>query len=166
MILALVAAAAVLAQTPYVAPDGRTVDQLIAAHVLPDPAITPGVFNPAVTPATLQQTICVDHWTSTVRLPTSYTDKLRAHDTPAGHKPSEGELDHLVSIEDGGAPADPRNLWWMIYSDHYGARVKDVLETHVARAICAGTLTLDQARDALTPNWLVGYARYIGPLPK
>ena len=54
----------------------------------------------------------------------------------------------------------------MVYADHYGARVKDVLETHVSRAVCAGTMSLDDARAALSPNWLIGYVRYIGPLPK
>ena len=163
--LGLIFAAAV-ASAPYVAPDGRTVPQLIAAHVLPDPAITPGVLNPAVTPDTIRTTICVHGWTATVRPPTGFTDKLRNADTPAGAKPLDGELDHLVSIEDGGAPADPKNLWWMVYADRYGARVKDVLETHVSRAVCAGRMTLDQARAALSPNWLVGFVQYVGPLPK
>ena len=101
-----------------------------------------------------------------MRPPTGFTDKLRNADTPAGAKPLDGELDHLVSIEDGGAPADPKNLWWMVYADRYGARVKDVLETHVSRAVCAGRMTLDQARAALSPNWLVGFVQYVGPLPK
>jgi len=71
-----------------------------------------------------------------------------------------------MSIEDGGAPADPKNLWMMVYADRYGARVKDVLETKVKRLVCAGTITLDQARAALAPNWLIGYQQYVGPLPK
>lgn len=161
--IGLLMAAAV---SSYVAPDGRTFEQLVAAHVLPDPETTPGALNPAVTPDTIKSTICVDHWTSTVRPSTGWTDKLRNADTPAGLKPLDGELDHLLSIEDGGAPADPANLWWMIYADHYGARVKDVLETRVARAVCAGAMTLDEARAALSPNWLIGYETYIGPLPK
>lgn len=149
----------------YVAPDGRTAAQLIAAHVLPDPAVTPGVLNPAVTSATIKATVCVAHWTESVRPETSWTDKLRAADTPAGFKPLDGELDHLMSIEDGGAPADPKNLWWMRYQDRYGARVKDVLETKVKRLLCGGRITLDQARAALAPNWLQGYVKYVGSLP-
>lgn len=161
--LAIVLAAAVAAG--YVAPDGRTEAQLVAAHVLPDPARAPGVVNPAVTPATLAATICVPGWTATVRPPTSYTDRLRNGLTPPGRKPLDGELDHRLSIEDGGAPADPRNLWWMAYADRYGARVKDVLETKLSRAVCAGTISLDEARAALLGNWLTAYQRYVGPLP-
>jgi hypothetical protein len=166
MFLILAAAAAlVTTPAPYVAPDGRNEAQLIAAHVLPDRA-HPGVINPAVTPATIGSTICVHGWTATVRPSTSFTDKLRNAQTPAGHKPLEGELDHRLSIEDGGAPADPANLWWMIYADRYGARVKDVLETKLARAVCKGTLSLDEARAALMGNWLVAYQTHVGPLPK
>ena len=150
----------------YVAPDGRTADQLIMAHVLPDPAVTPGVVNPAVNARNLKDTVCKDNWTATVRPPVAWTNKLKAQDLPAGHRLEEYELDHLISIEDGGAPADPKNLWMMVYADRYGARVKDVLETKVKRLVCAETITLDQARAALSPNWLIGYQQYVGPLPK
>jgi hypothetical protein len=163
--LALAAAASASPLDGYVAPDGRTAAQLIAAHVLPDPSVTPGVLNPAVTPDTIKATVCVSGWTATVRPRTSWTDKLRDDDTPAGARPLDGELDHLVSIEDGGAPADARNLWWMVYQDRYGARVKDVLETRVKRLLCAGKISLDDARAALAPNWLQGYVKYVGPLP-
>jgi hypothetical protein len=163
--LALAAAASAGPLDGYVAPDGRTAAQLIAAHVLPDPAKTPGVDNPAVTPGTIKSTICVSGWTATVRPSTGYTDKLRDADTPAGFKPLDGELDHLRSIEDGGHPSDPRNLWWMAYHDRYGARVKDVLETRLKRLVCTGKISLDDARAALAPNWLQGYAKYVGPLP-
>lgn len=149
----------------YVAPDGRTEAQLVAAHVLPDPASTPGKVNPAVTLATQAVTICKANWTATVRPPVSYTDRLRAERTPPGRRPSEGELDHRLSIEDGGSPDDPTNLWWQAYDDHYGARVKDVLETRLHRLVCEGQLTLDEARAALLGNWLVAYEHYVGPLP-
>lgn len=158
--------AVALAQVGFVAPDGRTTAVLIADHILPDPAITPGVANPNVTAATIKATICHPGWTSTVRPPVSWTNDLKAKTLPARHKMGEYELDHLLSIEDGGAPKDANNLWMMIYADHYGARVKDVLETKVSRMVCKGTLTLAQARSALVPNWLVGYTTYVGPLPK
>lgn len=169
MILAVLAAALAVSapsSAPYVAPDGRTVAELVAAHVLPDPGITPGVLNPAISPSVFNATICKPGWTATVRPPTGWTDKLRDADTPAGRKPLDGELDHLISIEDGGAPADPLNLWWMAYGDRYGARVKDALETRVKHLVCAGKISLDAARGALSPNWLIGYQTYVGPLPK
>jgi hypothetical protein len=165
MLLALIAAAVVArSPAPYVAPDGRTAAQLVAAHVLPDPA-HPGVVNPAVTQANIKITVCKSGWTATVRPPTSYTDKLRNALTPPGQKPLAGELDHRLSIEDSGHPSDPKNLWWQVYSDRYGARVKDVLETNLKRRVCGGTLPLSEARGALLGNWLVAYQKYVGPLP-
>lgn len=164
--------AATVASAPYVAPDGRTEAQLIAAHVLPDLTKTPGVFNTAlapdlahITPNIMRATICKAGWTATVRPSTGWTDKLRAQDVIPGHNPAEYELDHLQSIEDLGAPADPLNLWDMAYGDRYGARVKDVLETKVKHLLCTGEITPQQAHDALVPNWLVGYVKYVGPLP-
>jgi hypothetical protein len=149
----------------WVAPDGRSADQLVAAHVLPDPRHA-GTINPAVTPQTIAKTICTPGWTATVRPPTSYTDKLRRWQTPDGAKPPDGELDHRLSIEDGGHPSDAANLWWQVYTDRYGARLKDVLETRLHRRVCAGTLSLGEAREALLGNWLVAYEKYVGPLPK
>ena len=40
----------------------------------PDPKCTPGALNPAVTRATIDQTICVSGWTGTVRPSTSVTE--------------------------------------------------------------------------------------------
>ena len=157
--------AAPASPTSYVAPDGRHFDQLVAMHVLPDPTQTPGVFNPAVTPATIKSTICVSGWTATVRPPVSYTDALKVKSTPPGHSPSEYELDHLDSIEDGGDPRSPSNLWMQAYNDPYGARIKDVLETRVAHMVCAGKISLSDARAAIAPNWLIGFEKYVGPLP-
>lgn len=162
----------------YVAPDGRTFAQLVAAHVLPDPAVVTGVANPAVNPGNYATTICRHGWTATVRPPVAFTNKLKVSLTPSGYKPSDGEGDHAQSIEDLGMPGpvplnDPAqvalfklNFWWEIYNDRYGARVKDRVETKVNRLLCAGKITAKQAHDALLPNWLIGFQMYVGPLPK
>jgi hypothetical protein len=164
--IALLIAAALAPQAPeYVAPDGRTETQLIAAHVLPDPASAPGEINPDVTQATINATICVHGWTATVRPPVSYTNAIKRRLLPPGHKLSEYELDHRLSIEDSGAPARPANLWMMIYADRYGARVKDVLETRLRELVCSEKISLDKARSALLGNWLSAYAEYVGELP-
>jgi len=104
-------------------------------------------------------------WIHRQRPPDSYTDALKLQDLGPGMKPTDCEEDHLVSIEDGGDPRDRKNLWCMAYDDLYGARVKDVLETRLSRSLCAGEITLEQARDALSPNWMAGYETYFGLLP-
>jgi hypothetical protein len=80
---------------------------------LPDPSCTPGVLNPDVTQDTIDSTICVSGWTSTIRPSTSYTNKLKAagivdygySDTSM----SDYEEDHFVPLELGGSPTDPGN---------------------------------------------------------
>jgi hypothetical protein len=111
---------------------------------------TPGVYNPAVTQATIVSTICVSGWTATVRPPTSYTNALKLtqmaqyHDTgsPAGY-----EEDHLIPLELGGAPRDPRNLW---PEPHPRSGVVDGIETHLKSLICKGQLTLAAARRQIS----------------
>jgi hypothetical protein len=50
----------------------------LAQSSLPDPALTPGAINPAITQSDIQSTICVRGWTRTVRPPRQYTDRLKA----------------------------------------------------------------------------------------
>ncbi len=117
-----------------------------ALVVLPDPKLAPGVVNPAVTQANIDQTICVRGWTKTVRPPTSYTsalkvEQMREYDLKG--PPSDYQEDHLISLEMGGSPTDPRNLWPEPYPR---AAVVDKIENELNAKICSGKLTLAQAR--------------------
>jgi hypothetical protein len=110
----------------------------------------PGALNPAVTQATITTTICVSGWTATVRPSTSYTNKLKVTQMKARHLPgstADYEEDHMVPLELGGAPKDPLNLWpEPRHGPHASAGEKDTLENSLKRQVCAGTVTLDQAR--------------------
>ena len=124
---------------------------------LPDPACTPGVTNPDVTQATIHSTICVSGWTSTIRPPTSYTNKLKAQgiidygysDTSM----SDYEEDHFLALEDGGSPTSPQNLWPEPHAGDANSYNKDGVETKVKNAICNGTVTLADAQRAMLTNW-------------
>lgn len=127
--------------------------------LLPDPARTPGVMNPAVTQANLQKTICVPNWTKTVRPPASYTDKLKLQqmkDLGLKGDPHSFEEDHFVSIEMGGDPRDPKNLWPQPWPD---ARHKDVIENQIHRKLCAGQMRLEDVPDAIR-HWPQLYAEH------
>ena len=104
-----------------------------------DRRCTPGVLNPAVTQSTIKQTVCRTGWTSTIRPPTSYTDPLKRQELRAygdgGKSPSGFELDHLISLELGGAPSDPRNLW---PESHKNSFNKDGLENSLRAKVCSG----------------------------
>jgi hypothetical protein len=130
----------------------------------PDPALTPGSLNSAVTQATISSTICQSGWTATIRPPVSYTNALKATQIVqygyADTSPASYEEDHLISLELGGNPTDPKNLWPEPYtialSDgrSVGAHVKDAFETKLKTEVCAGTLTLADAQAEVGIHWV------------
>src|SRR4051812_24786167 len=76
-------------------------------------ALTPGVLNPAVTEATTGSPICRHGWTRTIRPPVDYTNALKRRQLRQyglRGPPSGFQEDHLISLELGGDPVDPRNL--------------------------------------------------------
>jgi hypothetical protein len=116
--------------------------------LLPDLRLAPGVINPAVTQANIAKTICVRGWTKTVRPPESYTTALKVAQMREYHLPgstSDYQEDHLISLELGGSPTDPGNLWPEPYPR---AAAVDKLENDLNAQLCSGklTLTLAQAR--------------------
>ncbi|MCX5387510.1 hypothetical protein [Streptomyces sp. NBC_00083] len=131
---------------------------------LPDPVCQPGAFNPDVTQATIGSTICVSGWTSTVRPPTSYTNPLKVQQIAAyGYSDTstaDYEEDHLVPLELGGAPRDPKNLWPEPRYSTGGktAGNKDTVENRLKTAVCNGQVPLDDARHAIATDWTTALA--------
>jgi hypothetical protein len=130
----------------------------------PDPALTPGALNPAVTQATIGSTICVSGWTATIRPSSSFTTALKIKQIVqygySDTKTSSYEEDHLISLELGGAPSDARNLWPEPYTASLadgrstGAHIKDGFETKVKSEVCAGTITLAQGQSEIGDHWV------------
>jgi hypothetical protein len=118
-----------------------------AASVLASPALTPGSLNPDVTQATIDSTICgVRGWTSTIRPPSSYTSALKARqmlEYGETGSPSDYQEDHLISLELGGHPIDPKNLWPEPYPR---ASEVDAIENELNAQVCSGELTLAEAQ--------------------
>ena len=107
---------------------------------------TPGVLNPAVTQATIGSTICRRGWTRTIRPRVDYTNALKLrqlHRYGLHGPPSAYQEDHLISLELGGSPADPRNLWPEPYPR---ASAVDQIENDLNHRVCAGSLTLAEAQ--------------------
>jgi len=104
------------------------------------------VLNAAVTQATIGSTICKRGWTSTVRPPTGYTSPLKLRQMAAYGEtglPAAYQEDHLISLELGGHPTDPRNLWPEPYP-----RAGDVdrIENDLNAQVCSGALSLAAAQ--------------------
>lgn len=136
---------------------------------LPDPIRTPGAISPAVTAATIHETICVRGYTQTIRPPLAYTSRLKRSQLGSGYavgsdrNPADYEEDHLIPLEVGGSPGDERNLWPMPRTGVFGAGVKDALEQEVHNRVCDGRMSLDEGRRIFTTNWIAG-ARSLGVL--
>lgn len=134
---------------------------------LPDPKMTPGWADPRVTQETIKQTICVSGYTSTVRPSTSYTNKIKRQQIKAyGYADTDlknYEEDHLISLQLGGSPDDPRNLWPQPYEGSCGAKVKDKVEGRLKRLVCDGKITLEEAQHAISTDWIAAYTRYYDP---
>jgi hypothetical protein len=128
---------------------------------LPDPSCTPGVLNPDVTQDTIDSTICVSGWTSTIRPSTSYTNKLKAEGIVAyGYSDTtmaDYEEDHFLPLELGGSPTDPANLWpeprYATDSSGLTSSSKDSVENKLKTAVCNGTVTLADAQNAIMTDW-------------
>jgi hypothetical protein len=64
-----------------------------------------------------------------------------------------------VSLELGGSPTSPKNLWpephhIEIGGLDLGSYTKDGFESHLKSVICAGRLTLAKARAQIATNWV------------
>ncbi|MFM7029625.1 MAG: excalibur calcium-binding domain-containing protein [Micrococcales bacterium] len=144
---------------------------VVFSGLMPDPSKTPGALNPNVTQSNIQQTICVPGFTSTIRPPSSYTTALKVHQLRSGYavngdyNTGDYEEDHLISLELGGAPSDPRNLWPEPYSGNANARVKDKIENKLHSLVCSGAITLRLAQRMIATNWEDAYIKYFGSLP-
>lgn len=127
---------------------------------LPDPSCTPGALNPDVSQDTINSTICVSGWTSTIRPSASYTNRLKAQQIAAyGYADtnmSDYEEDHFIPLELGGAPRDPNNLWPEPRYDTgsgYVAADKDTVENKLKTAVCNGSVQLVDAQNAIATDW-------------
>lgn len=127
---------------------------------LPDVKCTPGATNPAVTQTNLSSTICMHGYTKTIRPSAYITGKeKKANALSYGYTGSlrTFEYDHEISLELGGDPNDPRNLWVEPASPgHTGNSVtnpKDGVENKIKTAVCSGKITLKQAQQAIVNNW-------------
>src|SRR5215475_12718281 len=108
--------------------------------------LTPGALNPDVTQANVHETLCVRGWTKTIRPPVEYTNALKLKQMRAyglAGDPGDFQEDHLISLELGGDPRDPRNLWPEPYPR---ASEVDRIENELNAQLCSGRLTLAQVQ--------------------
>ena len=137
------------------------------ADDIPDLTKTPGVVRQGLT----KQAICATKWGQDARHVSAamkkqvfesygYTGNDDPKCIPSGKR--KCEIDHLISRELGGAD-DIKNLWPQAYGTHpWNAQLKDNLENKLHKEMCAGHITLKQARDMLVNDWRLAYKKYYG----
>jgi hypothetical protein len=130
------------------------------AQQLPQAKLTPGVAGKSTT----VQLCNKQFHTRDVRLVTApmkrqvfSSYKINCSPAPGVQSCSAYEVDHLISLELGGAN-DVKNLWPQPIAE---ARHKDVLENWLHAQVCAGALTLKDAQHRIATNWVAEYARMV-----
>ena len=123
---------------------------------LPDPACTPGAYDPAVTAAVL---CAPGYTTASYRPPSSQTTAFKHHDAYPAYGIADvpgtvSELDHLISLELGGAN-DAANLWPELGTI---PNPKDSVENALAKWVCQAAggeaeTRLHDARAAIAADW-------------
>lgn len=135
----------------------------LLADTLPDPVKTPGKATYNTT-----DTVCSRPSTKDVRkVPNSVKNDVYASYGVAACEgycsgPQGCEIDHLISLELGGANTED-NLWPQPYDGDWNAHDKDRLENKLHALICKEkSLTLKEAQHAIKTNWIEAYKKYVG----
>jgi len=139
----------------------KIASKCVSLNGLPDSNCTPGSIDTKVTQENLTTTICKSGYTTTVRPSTTYTNNLKAQQIKeygyVDTRLSSYEEDHLIPLELGGNPTDPKNLW-----PEYGSipNPKDTVENGCKSKVCAGQITLAEAQVEIATNWRIacGYS--------
>jgi hypothetical protein len=122
--------------------------------LLPDRHCTPGAVDAAVTDRNVGSTICRSGWTATIAAPPSRMRRASAlsYGLP---RTVVGEYDALVPLLLGGAPDDPRNLW---FEPGATPNRKDGVEHTLHSAVCKGLVPLTTAQRAIAADWTTALA--------
>lgn len=120
------------------------------------------VLNPAVTQATIGDTICKPGWAASVRPSTSYTGKvkrrlfrsaLEAGEVRDGEDIDDFELDHNAPLVLGGHPRSLDNLRLQRWEGPDGAFAKDAVERRMRDMVCRGQIDLLRAQVCMVTDW-------------
>jgi hypothetical protein len=125
--------------------------------IRPDPNLTPGAIL-----TTDSATVCQPGYSKSVR---HTSGKLKAsiyREYGLDRTVSHFEVDHLISLELGGADV-AKNLWPQSYDTvTWNAHTKDKLEDRLHSLVCAGRLPLEQAQRDIATDWIAAYQKYFG----
>jgi hypothetical protein len=123
------------------------------AAILPDARVTPGTADPHLT----ESRLCSPAFRTRSSRNVDASQKRRACRNYGITRNCPGplfEIDHLISIELGGSN-DIYNLWPQPVDRKglIGFHAKDRVENAAHRAVCNGTMTLEEAQYGISHDW-------------
>lgn len=128
---------------------------MLAAAQLPNPIQTPGAKGKAN-----QERVCAEGFEASAE-PIAKWQRDQALER-YGRRSSEftGELDHLIPVSLGGTN-DPDNLWPLPSNKDMGPAEKKALEEKLHQMVCANSMSLKAAQDAIKKNWVKAFNEYV-----
>jgi hypothetical protein len=152
-------------------PAGTCATRMSNGFPIPDSRCTPGAINPTLTTTVLRdpgfRTSCVrDNTTTAAQKATTYKFYNVPHPKSNTGKTQTCELDHLISLEIGGADTLD-NIWPQCGPDRVQLRQryfkqKDIVENYLAKQVKAGTMNLADVQRGIAQDW----TQYLNPAQK
>lgn len=125
----------------------------VSQNAMPDKNCTPGQAFPEVT----KDQICVPGYSKSVRnVPEIEKKEVYSEYGIYSHTTGEYEVDHLISLELGGSN-DVSNLWPEPAEPRPGFHEKDKVENYLHDQVCNGSISLLQAQEEISSDWLGVY---------
>ena len=132
---------------------------------LPNPRLTPGAVDPSVSQENIHATVCVRGYTDRVRPEKEYTNRLKHEQLRQYHypdlNPRNYEQDHLIPLNIGGSPSDPKNLWPQPRQGEWSSEQKNDLEFVVYKMVCRNEISLREAQQRMASNWIQAYKDWV-----
>lgn len=129
----------------------------VSVNALPDSACTPGAKFSGAT----KGQVCIPGYGQLVRnVPQAIRDQVFKEYGIDPSQSSHYEVDHLVSIELGGSN-DVANLWPEPADPTPGFHEKDKVENALHKEVCDGKISLEQAQQEISNNWLAVYSKLV-----
>jgi hypothetical protein len=157
-ILQIVHTPRIVVDDEWISPNGchAIQDYSFAGQVRPDNRCTPGAADPAVTQSNIVTTICLSGYAASLTPPAAVLAPyfLRALKDYGMSPAPTIQFDYLIPISLGGASATA-NLWPEpnAAAATNSSNPKDLVESELNAAVCAGTITLATAVQAIDTNW-------------
>ena len=121
-------------------------------RLYPNKTLTPGAINRNVT----KNDICEGGTKALRNVPTGEKDQVYARYNIKTHTPGQYEIDHYVPLSLGGSN-EITNLWPEPAEPRPGFKEKDRVELYLYREMCAGRISLNDARTKIWTDWHAVY---------